>query len=212
MKQLVVWVEGKGDANAVPLLLKKLLYEDRVYDWQVAPPVEVGELPRLRKRLDNYAKATRIRMGLGQCHGLLVLLDLDDSTACPVSEARVLAAELAGHQLPYPVAVVFARREYEEWVVASLPSIAPNTSLLPNDAQRDYPPEEKRDVKGWLTGRMPSKYRETIHQAEFTRHLDPVLAAECRSFRRLQNALSELLHHAALPDTDRRGVATPMVG
>jgi Domain of unknown function (DUF4276) len=209
MNQLVLLVEGPGDVLATPFLLKKLLYGAGYYDWHVPTPLAVGELPKLRKVLDRRIEELRVKMMTGRCHGVLILLDLDDSTACPVAEARALAAELAGHQLPYPVAVVFARREYEEWLVASLPSIAPATPLLPNELRRDYPPESIRNPKGWLKGHTRNQYVETVHQAEFTRHLDPALAAECRSFQRLQHALAELLHHAALPDTVRRGVTTP---
>ena len=173
-------------------------------------PLEVGELPKLRKVLDRRVEELRIKMENGRCHGVLVLLDLDDATACPVTEACALAADLAGHQLPYPAAVVFARREYEEWLVASLPTIAPATPLLSNDLRRDYPPESIRNPKGWLKSHTRNRYRETIHQAEFTRHLDPALvAAECRSFRRLETAVAQLLTRADGPLTERQGVVTP---
>ncbi len=206
MKHLAVWVEGAGDEAAVPILLNILLKQAaKRHEWHVAAPVKVGELPKVRKLLPRLVGDARNQMQQGKCHGILILLDLDDATACPVSTARILAAELAAFNLPYPVAVVFARREYEEWLVASLPTIAPQTPLLPDDLRRDYPPESKRGVKEWLGKHSGSRYLERLHQAEFTRHLDPALAAECRSFRRLQSAVAELL-----AGTDvLAGVATP---
>lgn len=206
MNHLVTLVEGPGDVAAVPVLLRKLLSESQHYDWQPGDVMRVGELPMLRKKLAQYAEALRIKMNGGRCHGVLVLLDLDDG--CPRNEAWALAAEFAAFGLPYPVGVVFAHREYEEWLVASLPTVAPQTPLLPSDLLRNYPAEGKRGVKEWPTAQMPyaTIYKETIHQEEFTQYLDSTLAQECRSFRRLLNALQEILTHSA---TQVRGLATP---
>ena len=108
------------------------------------------------------------------------------------------------------MAVVLARREYEEWLVASLASIAPRTALLPTALRRDYPPESKRDVKGWLGDHMEGAYKPALHQPEFTRLLDPALAsAECRSFRRLETALAALLALAERPLPERQGNVSP---
>lgn len=196
MKHLLTLVEGQGDVAAVPVLLRRLLKASARYDWQPGPPLRVGELPKLRQNLRRTAEALRIKMRAGECHAVLVLLDLDDG--CPRAEALALAAEFAAFGLPAPVAVVLAHREYEEWLVASLETIAPATHLLPNVTRRDYPAETKRGVKEWLTRKMPagSIYRETIHQEEFSQHLDAALARECRSFRRLESALVELLTSA----------------
>lgn len=204
MHHLLVWVEGDGDQAAAPLLLRKLLNRTHRADWHVPQPIKVGELPRLRKVMAKRAAEVGIKARAGTCHAVLVLLDLDDAAACPVAEARALAAELTTYRLPVPVAVVLARREYEEWLVASLPSIAPRTALLPDGLRRDYPPEGKRDVKGWLQDHMEGSYRPPTHQPEFTRLLDPALVtAECRSFRRLETALADLLAQAAAGQTGR---------
>lgn len=210
MKHLITLVEGPGDVAAVPVLLRQLLRRAQAYDWQPADPMKVDGLGALRKRLTKFAEALRIKMNAGKCHGVLVLLDLDEG--CPRAEALALAAAFAAFGLPYPVAVVFAHREYEEWLVASLPSIAPQVPLLPPGLLRTYAVEGKRGVKGWLTEQMPSGfiYKETTHQEEFTRYLDPDLAQECRSFRRLLSGLAEVITGAGQPDALRRGQATPL--
>ena len=136
MKQLIALVEGPGDLAAVPVLLRKLLQQANLFDWRPGDLMKVGELPALRKRLDKFAGALRIKMTSNQCHGVLVLLDLEDG--CPRAEAWQLAAEFAAFGLPYPVAVVFAHRKYEEWLVASLPTIAPNSLSLANNLVRNY--------------------------------------------------------------------------
>ena len=167
MKQIITLVEGPGDAAAVPGLLRKLLKASGRYDWQPGGIMRVGELPKLRRNLPRTAEALRIKLRAGEGHAVLVLLDLDDG--CPRAEALALAAELAAFGLPGPVAVVLAYREYEEWLVASLASIALATPLLPDELRRDYPVEGKRGVKEWLTRQMPAGfiYRETIHQEVF---------------------------------------------
>ena len=207
MKRLIALVEGPGDVAAVPVLLRMLLQQATLFEWQPGDPMKVNGLAHLRKRLPSFAEALRIKMHEGKCHGVLVLLDLEDG--CPRDEARALAAEFAAYGLPYPVSIVFAHREYEEWLVASLPTIAPRTFLLANELVRDYPAESKRGVKEWLTSKMPrgAIYKETTHQEEFTRSLDATLAAQCRSFRRLVHALSELTN---LATSQTRGSATPV--
>lgn len=210
MRHLTVWVEGDGDQAAVPLLLRKLLNRSHRADWHVPQPIRVGELPKLLKVLPKRAAEIGIKARAHACHALLVLLDLDDAQACPVAVARTLAATLAGYQLPVPAAVVLARREYEEWLVASLPSIAPGTALLPDALRRDYPPESKRGVKEWLGHHMGVAYKPPIHQPAFTRLFDPALAAaECRSFRRLETALAALLAQADDPPALRQGLVSP---
>ncbi|MDO7877621.1 DUF4276 family protein [Hymenobacter sp. ASUV-10] len=210
MHHLLVWVEGDGDQAAAPLLLKKLLKRAQRFDWNVPQPIKVGEMPKLRKVLPKRAAEVGIKARAGVCHAVLVLLDLDDAQACPVTEAQGLATTLATYRLPVPVAVVLARREYEEWLVASLPTIAPHTPLLPDSLRRDYPAEGKRDVKGWLQTHMEVAYKPPLHQPEFTRHLDPALAsAECRSFRRLETALAWLLTLAAAPPATQQGAVSP---
>ena len=206
MKQLIALVEGPGDLAAVPVLLRKLLQQANLFDWRPGDPMKAGELPALRKHLHRVAEALRIKMNAGKCHGVLVLLDLEDG--CPRAEAWALAAEFAAFGLPYPVAVVFAHREYEEWLVASLPTIAPNSLSLADNLVRNYEPETKRGVKEWLSSHMPygTIYKETIDQAVFTQHLDVALAQECRSFQRLLKAVSEI---TAPSEATSRGVATP---
>ena len=206
MKRLIVLVEGPGDVAAVPVLLRMVLQQANLFDWQPGDPMKVNGLTALRKRLPSFAEALRIKMNDNKCHGVLVLLDLEDG--CPRAEAATLAAEFATYGLPYPISIVFAHREYEEWLVASLPTIAPCTSLLKDDLVRDYAIENKRGVKEWLTSKMPhgSIYKETTHQEEFTRNLDITLAQQCRSFQRLLHAVAELTN-PPLPLV--RGSATP---
>ena len=191
MPSLIALVEGDGEVAAVPGLLTAVLRHLGRHGWYVGErqPAKVRSLSAFRKHLASHAGYLRIK----NPGGVLVLLDLDDG--CPKAEALQLADELRPHGLPFPVAVVLACREYEAWFLASLRTIAPGSADLPDDATFDGDPERPRDCKAPLTSLMPpgKRYRETEHQAEYTRLLDFDLATErSRSFRRLLHAVDEL--------------------
>lgn len=187
-------VEGPGDQEAVPVLIGRLLREEKQrFDWLAEKKhvMKVHGLERLRKELTAYMEHLR---GKPACDGALVLLDLEDELPCEA--APRLAAEIAACELPFPVVIVFAYREYEAWFLAGLPSIAASTALLPDGLTYLADPEAKRGVKEWLSNQMPRgrKYEPTQHQALFTRSLDFQQARQAPSFRRLERALDELLN------------------
>ena len=110
MPRLVPIVEGYGDLEAVPLLLRRILLDRHWSHWSVAAPKRAGSLAALKKNLGQFIQYAQLEK---DCGGILVLLDLDDG--CPKKEAYTLAAQV--HQLHprYPVAVVLVHREYETW-------------------------------------------------------------------------------------------------
>ena len=155
MKALHLLVEGAGDEQAAPVLLRRLLHEEhRRYDWLVDSKhvMKVGSLAKLRGRLSNYIEHLR---GKPSCHGALILLDLEDQLPC--AEAPALAEEIAAlRPLPFPVAVVFAYREYESWFLAGLAGISavsplsPTASFIPTTRK---PGAGRR--KSWISGCPP---------------------------------------------------------
>ena len=191
MPSIVVLVEGEGDAAAVPKLVAVALRRLGRHDWFVVQKqtTKVGGVAALKKRLDSHAGYLRIKSP----DAALVLLDLEDG--CPKTEATELAGLLRGYNLPFPVAVVLAHREYEAWFLASLETIAPDAADLPSDAEFSDDPEGPRGCKERLTAMMPAgkTYRETTHQAEYTSRLDFDLAqARSRSFRRFVHAVDQV--------------------
>jgi hypothetical protein len=182
MSKIVALVEGPGDIEAVPELLRRVLYKKQQWTWQVARPKRVGGLGALKKRLDD---------------------------GCPETEAINLAQQIRSLNLSCPVAIVFAHREYEAWFLASLDSIARQFHLLPADLTYGGDVEGIRDVKGWFTRQMPPgrAYKETIHQTSLTTWMDLDVACQnSRSFRRLCDAVEELLTMSA---NNQRGQVTP---
>ena len=193
MRTLYLLVEGPGDRHAAPWLLRRLLHEEfQCYNWLVDAKhvMEVGGLSKLRKRLSDYIEHLRGK----PCDGALILLDLEDLLPC--EEGPALAEEIAAlRPLPFPLAVVFAYREFETWFLHSLSSIASQSPLFVDGAAYPGNPEGKRNAKKELEVRMPPlvKYNPMLHQAELTKLLDFAQARRSPSFQRLERALTELL-------------------
>jgi hypothetical protein len=54
MPQIIPIVEGDGDVDAVPLLLRRILAYNQRWDWKVGRPKRVGDYSALRKNLDSF--------------------------------------------------------------------------------------------------------------------------------------------------------------
>ena len=202
MPKIVPIVEGPGDIEAVPVLLRRILYD--IYhadDWQIAHPLKANNFTTLRQRANSFIKYAHRTT---DCGAVLVLLDLDDG--CPKDEALFLAQVIRNeYHYSIPVAVVLAHCEYEAWFLASIDTIAGNCDL-PNELTYSEPVENRRGVKEWLTVQMPPgiAYKETYHQVRMTQFIDLTLAqSRSRSFQRLCHAVSQLIY------TNTGGLVTP---
>lgn len=205
MPSLITFVEGEGDQAAVPVLLSRILSTYQSYQWYASRTIRVGSLGSFRKRLENFLDYVRRDP---DCGGALVLLDLDDG--CPRNEALALAQAINGYGLPFPVAVVFAHREFEAWFLASISSISYHFEFFSDGLSYVGEPEDLRAAKAWLSDQMPAGkiYKETLHQKQFAEVLDLRHAfAHSRSFRRLYKAVGEVLAQSA---AGVRGVVTPV--
>ncbi len=177
-------VEGPGDVAAVPVLLRKLLHESMLRpDAVVMRPVNCTGKGNLRKRIQDY-----LSYCLGnECDAILVLFDADSD--CALELVREVCEKCRVLDLPVPVAVVCAVREYESWFLASAVSVASDeTAYLDNPESVGNP---KETLKQLLPG---GRYRETEHQARLTALIDLDAASEnSRSFTRLRHAVEELV-------------------
>jgi hypothetical protein len=210
MKRLVLFVEGEGEADAVPKLVKRLLTE--MGDWYDIllddEPFRVGHVSQLVK--EDFCKWKRLlgaslkRSNVG---GVLLILDGDiekvmgkDFCAAAVAKSLVGAAMHVGAGKTFSVAVVFARQEYETWLIAGITSLAgrrlPDGRLIKSNAKAPDGDLElsPRDAKGWLRPFVEGGYKPTRDQAALTTlvDLEVIRARKLRSFRRLESAVSSL--------------------
>lgn len=190
---IVPLVEGDGDAAAVPVLLRRIIqaYYPDALGIQVGRPLVAHGRTRLLGEYGKFLGYARAKGG--QCRGVLVLLDADED--CPKDLACELAGRALACNLPYPLAVVVARCEYEAWLLASASEMK---DRLPRADRVKVPAdlEGVRNPKSLLTEMMgPGRaHKETIDQARLSAKLNLSLAEEnCRSFRRLLSAMGFLL-------------------
>lgn len=208
MKRIVSFVEGEGDAEAVPILLRKLVSSQEAFDCVTvdSKPFRVGQINKLRKGgfrdWHNKIRAAIKRPNVG---GILLLLDGDvpvrkGEPFCAATVARELAnqARSVGAGVTFSVACVFACLEFESWLIAASPgmgTLADGRELTLPEPLPENPEVAPRAAKAWLNKAMPSGYRETLDQAVLTKavDLDVIRAANMRSFRRLENAVAEIV-------------------
>lgn len=173
-------VEGYGEVDAFPVLLRRLLIELGVY-------VPVGRSIRRNRtqlvREDGLKQALQLA-GLGDVTAVLVLFDADDDCARDrVPDMLRWANEAVAH---LPCAIVMACREYEAWFLAAIES-------LRVDAVYEEDPERKRDAKGAVRSFLP-RYSPTTDQPAFSARLDLGQAyRRASSFRKLVKELSRIL-------------------
>lgn len=215
LKRIVLFVEGEGDEEAVPILVRHLLNEMKAWDalFLDPKPFRVGELGRLArhdgKEWVRFLKAAaRERRNLG---GVLLLLDGDlkgfrEEQYCAKKAAQFLSerAREAGAGILFSVATVFALQEYESWLIAGIDTLAgkklpdgrPGVCLGATCPEGDLE-VAPRGAKGWLQQHMASGYKPTVDQAPLTKllleDLASIRARNMRSFRRLESALEQLV-------------------
>lgn len=198
-------VEGPGERQAVPLLLRRLLQEvfER-YDVTVTNPIVTHGKGNMDRRLERYLEYARIQ----EAGGVIVVRDADRD--CPHAIARGMAARAGRMNLGVPVVVVCPKPEFEAWIIGSLAGscgesirgllgIRPATAV-PNDV------EILGDAKGWLSGCMPADkiYKPTTHQAKLAARISIGQASTtCRSFRRFLHAVEELVEAMDTQITNR---------
>jgi hypothetical protein len=170
VKNLALFVEGHGEVQAAGNLVARLAAASGVE----VRPTQVLRWPKLH-RADGVVRAVRYSERL-PVQGALLLRDEDDG--CPRDEGPRLADLARSTNPKLPVAVVLMHREYE---VVFLPCIAGLAGKpldgrpgLRADAAWTGPWEGKRDVKGWLTERMPPgrAYKPSVDQLPLTRMID----------------------------------------
>jgi len=211
MKRIILFVEGEGEADALPRLVKRLLTEMKAWDAVIldADTFRVGQVTRLvKKQYCEWRRKLAASLKRRNVGGVLLVLDGDvrrmgTEPFCAAKVARSLASEAkeAGAGVKYSVAVVFARQEFESWLIAGVESLAgkrlPDGRLVRRDAK---PPdgdleESPRDAKGWFGTVIDGGYKPTRDQAALADlvDIDTLRRRKLRSFRRLESAISELV-------------------
>jgi hypothetical protein len=215
----MLFVEGQGDEIAVPVLVARLLTEYDAWDafFLHEPVVRTKGASKLlgRKAVAEqwWEKWLRFALKYRDLAAVLLVVDGDleevgnGQPFCPGQCALGLStrARSVGAGAEFSVASVFARQEYESWLIAGVASLAGRNAGggLAGVAEGAVSPDgdlevAPRGAKEWLSKHMARGYREALHQASLTRLVDISLIRErnMRSFRRLEVSLKALVNAA----------------
>lgn len=183
-------VEGHGDVQAVPFLLRRLLGEAGLHAIGVGRPIrrKVSEL----RTQTGIEKAVRLALLDPQCAAILFLFDSEDS--CPRELSRMVLGWAQQAAAAKPCFVVLAYREYETWFLAAIESLRGKCGIR-DDATVLPDCETRRGAKEALEEYMPRNrsYHETTDQAKLTAQFDLALAySRSRSFRKMVKFVGDL--------------------
>jgi hypothetical protein len=189
--RLIPIVEGDGDVEAVPLLLRRVFHEhlDRT-GIEVLRSIRVPKSKLLKDgELERAVELAARQTQPGDA--VIILIDADKD--CPAELAPKLLLRAEGTRPDRDIRVVLANKEYEAWFIAAAESIAGRRGLRPDLVSLDDP-EAIRDAKGWLTNNSNpgTAYRETLDQPALTQVFDIESARKSPSFDKLCRNLATL--------------------
>jgi hypothetical protein len=189
-KSIVAIVEGFGEVEAVPILLRRWFELSGLTSPEIPRPIRIPKHRLVAEgELERTIEQAARRAG---CDGaILVLVDADDDCAAELgAQLRARAREARRDR---EVAVVLPVREFEGWLLASAESLSGHRGLQP-DLKPPANAEDVRDAKGWLSGHMTRGriYAPRVDQAALAQALDFQLAQRSSSFRKFLRDLERL--------------------
>jgi Domain of unknown function (DUF4276) len=190
--KLVCIVEGHGEVDAVPLLLRRLALAIRPgLSLQIEQPLRVSRNRLVKPReLERAVELAGRRAG--PQGAVLLLLDSDDE--CPAHLAPSLLSRARETRSDLAIGVVLAKREFEAWFLAAAESLRGKRGLNPGLNAPDDP-ESIRGAKEWLTAHMEPgrRYVETLDQAALAAVFDLERARRASSFDKLYREVASFL-------------------
>ncbi len=213
MKRLVVFCEGYGDEVGVITLAKRLLTSTNAWSSGLHlddHPFRTGDVRSLFKgNFEKWGKFIGAALKRPNLAAILAVFDGDiekiaGQPFCAKNHATILAsaARRYGAGSTFSLAVVFARQEFESWLIAGVASLAgqllpPNNrpgikaSVRPPDGDLEVSP---RGAKEWLSKLMADGYNPTRDQGVLAKlvAIEQIQARRMRSFHRLESAIVQL--------------------
>jgi hypothetical protein len=156
-------VEGRGEQQAVPLLLRAHLVAAEIFqDILSAPVVCHGrEKALMDGGIEGFVATAAARPG---CGGILVLLDGEGDAVCTLGPGLLGRAQQVTNK---PLFVCLADPKFEAWLIASAETL--ELDHLTYDSSRD--------PAALVRGALPGKYIKPTWQPRLTARMDIGLAA-----------------------------------
>lgn len=192
MKTLLPIVEGQGDMQAVPVLLRRILEHHSHFDVTVLSPQKRGDLPKIKANFDNYFK-----IAIKENAAIIWIIDFDCATCDCVAEEAAQLYQRANAIYPgKPFKVVFMVKEFETLFLAEPDATRSVLKEIPKATVFPENPETIRGAKEWLSMSMPSgfAYKETVHQVKLAAAVDlDCLKNNSASYRHLEKSVLALI-------------------
>jgi hypothetical protein len=145
-------IEGQGDEQAVPVLVRRI-------QQAVRPDISLNVAARIRVKRQKIVKPHELERAVELAarkltvpRAILILIDAEDDLPCTLGPELLRRAKEARSDVP--IGVVLANREFETWFLAAIESLCGRRGLAD-----DLPPisdlESISDAKGKLTSLMP---------------------------------------------------------
>ena len=195
MPKIVAIVEGDGEVEAVPLLIRRIGAEvSPLVSPEIPRPIRVRRNRILKEgELERYVALAAARAG---DRGRIMIL-LDANGDCPSELAPDILQRARAVRSDLRVEVVLAKCEYEAWLISAIDSVAGTRGIHP-DVSAPSDPESIRGAKEWLRKhsayQQHGAYQPTADQAALTARFDMASARErSPSFDKMWRATSALL-------------------
>jgi hypothetical protein len=185
-------VEGHGDREAVPILIRRLAAKfDPTAAIHIPLPIRITKNKLLKPGELERAVDLAARQVLGR-GAVLILLDSDDDCPAQLGPELLQRAILARRDVP--LTVVIAKREFESWFLTAAESLRGHRGLA-TDLDPPPDPEAIRGAKEWLTTHMVGgrSYVETLDQPALAARFDLDLARRADSFDKCHREIIRLL-------------------
>ena len=185
-------VEGHGEVEAVPLLIRRVaanLYPE--LEVIIPRPIRIAKNKLLQANgLEQWVEIVSVRIGAQGA--IFVILDSDDD--CPAELGPDLLHRASQVHTGLPIAVVLAKCEFEAWFLAAAESLRGQRGLS-NDIHPPNDPEAIRGAKEWLSHQMEGSrsYSETHDQPALTARFDIEHARQAASFDKCYRDIVRLL-------------------
>jgi hypothetical protein len=189
-------VEGQGEREAFPLLLRRIIAAvDPALAVEIPRPFKANRSSLVKDQLENAVEAVALRVRPNGA--VFVLLDSDDD--CPKELGPKLQCRAEAVSIGLPVSVVLCHREFESWFLAAAKSLRGKGGLS-DDILPPENPEHVRGAKEWLQSRMTRHaYSETVDQPKLVASMDLQEARVARSFDKCYREVVRLIEHFRAP-------------
>lgn len=169
-------VEGHGEVQAAPILLRRTLQE--IFSINSAEIVPQRRQGINALEASNWANFKRyLATAYYEESPILWMLDADDF--CPCDKLRDIYSAALEMEVQQPIGFCFWHREFETIFLHDTNALSKTLKCAPIPGPES--PQAIRDAKRWISSQFPpnSCYKETLHQAKITSRLDFDLLSEC---------------------------------